>query len=143
MLLFVYGTMMQRGRNWPRLYEQGAVRIGDEFTTMDLFDLYIGHGNIAPLAVRNPGGLPIAGELYAVEDAKVLGSIDPCEGHPDMYRREPVTLLRFNEESHLAVYMYVYRHKIAVVDRRILPRDGDCDLNGLTVLRYDPSLIAA
>jgi gamma-glutamylcyclotransferase (GGCT)/AIG2-like uncharacterized protein YtfP len=107
MLLFVYGTLLRHGRNHPRLYEQGAIYIGD-FQTVDRFDMHLRQRDIVPLAVRNPeNGHPVAGELYAIDEG-AIDHIDLCEGHPNVYERQTVTLHNFNETNGLVVHMYVY-----------------------------------
>lgn len=132
MLLFVYGTMLTRGRNHTRLWEQGAIRIGDEeFLTTDPFDLFV-RPDLAPVAIRNwDSGLPVSGELFAItEDA--IEHIDLMEGHPTVYRREPVGVQGFDDRNTLVVYMYVYPGAPPEGSRRIIPVDG--------YLEYDPVL---
>lgn len=123
MLLFVYGTMMRAGRNHPRLWETGAVHIPGDFRTEDPFQMYLGYRNIAPLAVRDEHGFSVAGELYAVPGEKVIFDIDPCEGHPNLYRREIVKLYGIDHLD-IEVHMYVYVGEIIEKDRRILPVQG-------------------
>lgn len=118
MLLFVYGTMLSRGRNFKRLYECNAVRIGDEVETSDRFDLYMGSKNGAPCAVRNKNGWPIMGELYAVADEHVETIIDACEGHPTVYERQPVKLRGFDQTG-LTVQTYVYVRPIDCSDKKV------------------------
>lgn len=118
MLLFVYGTMLSRGRNFKRLYECNAIRIGDEFETSDRFDLYMGSKNGAPCAVRNENGWPLMGELYAVPDEYVETRIDGCEGHPTVYERQPVILRGFNQTG-LIIHTYIYVRAIDAADVKV------------------------
>lgn len=105
MLLFVYGTMLRRGRNHARLYERNAVYIG-VFRTKDKFDMYIRERGHVPLAVRaDLSGRPIEGELYAVPDEEIE-HIDMCEGHPNVYERQIVKLEGVTGLPD--VHMYVY-----------------------------------
>jgi gamma-glutamylcyclotransferase (GGCT)/AIG2-like uncharacterized protein YtfP len=128
MLLFVYGTMKRDGRNWPRLWMERAVFIG-EFTTDDQFDMFIRDPDGVPLAVHNPAGSSIAGDLFAILDDSI-DLIDQFEGHPRVYERQPVTLQGFNDLNDLVVYMYVYKQPIGKIDDPVTPRDG--------VLTYHP-----
>ncbi len=130
-LLFVYGTMKSPCRNWNRLYHAGAIKIGDQFQTKDRFVMYLGASVSAPYAVRIDGGLPIIGELYAITDDH-LPLIDSFEGHPTVYRREPVVLQGFNDTDRddLTVEMYVFVGELLPSDRPVLAVNG--------VLDYDP-----
>jgi gamma-glutamylcyclotransferase (GGCT)/AIG2-like uncharacterized protein YtfP len=130
MLLFVYGTMLRRGRNHQRLYDKRAIFIG-EFNTVDTFDMTIrGRGSV-PLGMRSAEGHPIAGELYAIDD-EMIGEIDAFEGHPIVYERQKVTLCDFNETNGLNVNMYVYVRLtlLAETETVVMPVNG--------VLRFTP-----
>jgi gamma-glutamylcyclotransferase (GGCT)/AIG2-like uncharacterized protein YtfP len=118
MLLFVYGTMLSRGRNFNRLYECNAIRIGEIFETLDRFDLYMGSKNGAPCAVRNDNGWPLLGELYAVPDQYVETIIDACEGHPTLYERQPVGVRGFDLTG-LTIYTYVYVREVDREDAQV------------------------
>lgn len=129
-LLFVYGTMLSRGRNHSRLYESRAIRIGDKFLTEDVFAMYLRSKNGAPCAVSpTPDrcyGFPIEGELYAVP-SEAVETIDAFEGHPYVYERKPVLLQGFRGAL---VEMYHY----------VKPLDSDPPLapDHEFILRYDP-----
>jgi len=130
-LLFVYGTMKSPCRNWNRLYHANALKIGNQFHTNDRFDMFLGASVSAPYAVRNEAGSPILGELYAINEDQ-LPLIDSFEGHPTVYRREPVALQGFNDRCRddLIVEMYVFVGELLPSDRSILAING--------VLDYDP-----
>ncbi len=130
MLLFIYGTMKAGGSNRALLLQQEPVFIG-EFHTRDRFALYIRRNDDLPIAVRGEAvDDPLRGELHEIADERVIAHLDPFEGHPDLYRREPVTLSGFNEAGDPTVWIYVFRQPVTAGDRRILPIDG--------LLRYDP-----
>ncbi len=125
--LFVYGTMMEQERNHSRLYEAGAMFVG-EFETLDTFRLYVMNRNDAPIAIRDPAGHRLEGELYVLPEGNISNYIDVMEGHPTIYRREPVSLVGFSPR--LDVEMYVYQHEPGPNDRRITP--------GILRVRYRP-----
>jgi gamma-glutamylcyclotransferase (GGCT)/AIG2-like uncharacterized protein YtfP len=138
-LLFVYGTMMSKGRNHARLWENHAIRIGNEtpseqaletgiFYTADTFCMYV-RPDGAPVAIPHISGHSIRGELYAVPN-DLIENIDLMEGHPDVYRRQLIVLREFNEANNLAVHMYIYQSEIEDF-RKISP-------NHDRVLYYDP-----
>jgi gamma-glutamylcyclotransferase (GGCT)/AIG2-like uncharacterized protein YtfP len=130
-LLFVYGTMMSRGRNHGRLYERWAIRIGDKYLTDTLFAMYSRAKNGAPCAVpANPDGFPIDGELYAVP-AEALAAIDEAEGSPYVYQRKPVLLRGFRGAP---VEMYHYVKPI----NSDLAGDAPVRPHPDHVLRYEP-----
>jgi gamma-glutamylcyclotransferase (GGCT)/AIG2-like uncharacterized protein YtfP len=105
-LLFVYGTMKMKFRNYPRLYEGGAVYIGNA-RTRERFQLWISDRKHAPLAIRDDNGFPIEGELYAINEKYVENVIDIFEGHPKLYQRQLIKI----ENCNLEVWMYVYLHE--------------------------------
>jgi gamma-glutamylcyclotransferase (GGCT)/AIG2-like uncharacterized protein YtfP len=104
MLLFVYGTMLRRGRNHTRLYERNAIYIG-EYRTTDLFRMHIRVRGQVPVAIRDDSGYPVAGELYAIPDDEIE-HVDACEGHPRVYERQTVELA--GVAGMPAIQMYVY-----------------------------------
>jgi gamma-glutamylcyclotransferase (GGCT)/AIG2-like uncharacterized protein YtfP len=131
-LLFVYGTMLQKGRNHSRLYEAQAIFLG-EAQTLDRFSLYVMERNGAPIAIRDADeGYPIKGELYAVLDEYIENIIDPMEGHPNYYRREPVEISWRDKNSAIwiMVNMYVFPHEPGERDRKVSPK--------ARVLAYEP-----
>lgn len=135
-LLFVYGTMLKKGRNHGRLFEAGAICLG-EAQTVRPFSLYVMDRNGAPIAIRDADeGYPVRGELYAVLNEAIMEIIDPMEGHPDYYRREWVSLnhLQFpgitREIVTVPAQMYVFQKEPLKNDRRVAPKGR--------VLAYDP-----
>jgi gamma-glutamylcyclotransferase (GGCT)/AIG2-like uncharacterized protein YtfP len=83
--VFVYGTLPSGEPNHGLLAEatcEGLARTAPEFDLVDL--------GAFPAMV--PGGATsVAGEVYAVGPL-TLARLDRLEGHPRLYRREPVRL---------------------------------------------------
>ena len=130
-LLFVYGTMMSRGRNHGRLYECRAIRIGNKYLTENLFEMYLRSKNGAPCAVpANSHGFPVEGELYAVP-AEAIAAIDTAEGSPYVYQRMPVLLREFRGAP---VEMYHYVKPLNTERQDEVPIRPHPD----HVLRYEP-----
>lgn len=103
--LFVYGTLM-RGQHNHRVLA-GARFVGpaltrDAFTLLDLGG--------CPALVTGPVSR-IVGEVFEVDEV-TLARCDRLEGHPTLYRREPVTL---DDGSKASTYRYVQGSRRAPV----------------------------
>lgn len=83
--LFVYGTLM-RGEARAS-YLCGARFIGEVNTAAEYGLLDLGH---YPGLVAG-GTTAVAGELYEV-DGTTMDALDRLEEHPDLYRRQPISL---------------------------------------------------
>jgi gamma-glutamylcyclotransferase (GGCT)/AIG2-like uncharacterized protein YtfP len=83
--LFVYGTLM-RGFGLNHLLRHATFR--GEAVLPGYKLLSFGH---FPAMVRSWGMGGVLGELYDVDGAD-MGAIDSVEGHPNFYRRMPVSV---------------------------------------------------
>jgi gamma-glutamylcyclotransferase (GGCT)/AIG2-like uncharacterized protein YtfP len=83
--IFVYGTLM-RGEPGADLLAAarflGAARTTPRYLLLDLG---------AYPALCEGGACAVAGELYELDEA-LLAAIDDYEGHPDLFRRAPISL---------------------------------------------------
>jgi gamma-glutamylcyclotransferase (GGCT)/AIG2-like uncharacterized protein YtfP len=70
--------------------------------TLDRFKMY-DMGSF-PAVAFDDGGLPVVGELYAVDDA-TLDLVDVLEGYPDHYNRKKVYL-----EVGVKAWIYFYEN---------------------------------
>jgi gamma-glutamylaminecyclotransferase len=83
-ILFVYGTLKRGERNHHRMRGQeflGAAATAPRYRVVDL--------GAHPGLVRDPNGLAIHGELFAV-DARGLAELDEFEEVPGPFVREPI-----------------------------------------------------
>lgn len=85
-LIFVYGTLKRAHGNYRLL--RTSKFIGEGVTVSDNWKMYDGG---FPM-VTSGGKFHVKGELFEVDDAKVLNNLDALEGHPDFFRRTPVTI---------------------------------------------------
>lgn len=84
-LVFVYGTLMNKAYDgWNKLQDA---------TTINKYVLFDGpYPSARPIDSNNlPNGF-IKGELYVLNDPKLLDYLDSYEGHPDYYKREKVKI---------------------------------------------------
>jgi gamma-glutamylcyclotransferase (GGCT)/AIG2-like uncharacterized protein YtfP len=90
MRLFVYGSLLSGERHSARMAGSrlvGQARTAAWYTLVD-FGEYP--------ALLEGGTTSVSGEVYEV-DAETLAALDAFEGHPDEYRRQPISLI--GEES--------------------------------------------
>lgn len=80
--VFVYGTL-KRGYGNHRLLAGRSIFIGDDSIAGKLFDL-------GPFPAAQKGEGKIYGEVWMI-GPHTLKSLDTLEGHPEFYKREPVT----------------------------------------------------
>ena len=98
--LFIYGTL-KRGKHNSHIM-QYADFVSDAWTD----DNYTLH--IAGLPFLVPGDGPaVRGELYDVDD-HMLGYLDRFEGHPNFYKRSPITVY-IEDGSSMKVETYIYQ----------------------------------
>ena len=86
MRLFVYGSLLSGERHSARLAGArllGPARTVARYTLVDC--------GLYP-ALLDGGTTSVSGEVYEV-DAETLAALDEFEGHPDEYRRQPVSLV--------------------------------------------------
>ena len=122
--LLVYGTMKRGFINHERLGRNRRY-FGEVVTAAPMFGMkscQTGGMYRAPVAYLG-GNLRVRGELYQIT-GDVLRNADMCEGHPDIYRRQPVRLQGRNQP----VWIYLY-----VGDRRNLGLEGVEQLPDQTV----------
>lgn len=86
MLVFVYGTLKSGRANHAVL--AGARRVADAITA-ERYALRLAG---LPMLDRDDPVSHVHGELYEVDDA-LLARLDAFEEHPEVYRREEVTVL--------------------------------------------------
>lgn len=84
-LLFVYGTLMRGEPNHPLL--DGCPFLGTGRTPPAFLLVDCG----AYPALVAAGSTAVVGELYQVDPA-TLAAVDDLEGHPHLYRRQPIPL---------------------------------------------------
>lgn len=105
MKLFVYGTL-KRG------FSNNSLLRGAEFISEDTIK---GHLYVGGVPFATPGTGVVHGEVFDVP-AALLPRLDFLEGHPDGYRRTPVTTLEGRD-----VEAYLWFH--GVETRELVP-DG-------------------
>lgn len=98
--VFVYGTL-KKGRGNDRLLN-GAKFLGNARTTSGAYTMYQGG---YPMVLAD-GLFHISGELYEVDNPKILESLDRLEGHPDFFHRHSVSVSDVHGQDHDA-FMYV------------------------------------
>ena len=84
-LIWVYGTLKRNHGNHQLL--EASTFLG-KATSEPVFTML--HLGGFPGIIRG-GETPISGELYEVDD-DTLKRLDRLEGHPNFYRREPITV---------------------------------------------------
>lgn len=107
-LVFVFGTLKQ---GFPNAATNRGARWPGNFRTEAAFPLYLVGERHVPWLLNAPGtGLPVIGEVYAVDEA-ALRDMDALErvGHPDGYVRQEITVVPVGIEpgSPLAVQAYL------------------------------------
>lgn len=96
--VFIYGTLKQnRGNSWLMT---DAKYLG-ECTTVGNYSLYV---QGLPFLVEGEGPT-VKGELYEVNDF-VMNYLDKFEGHPNFYKRSPITVLKNNKKVKAETYIY-------------------------------------
>jgi gamma-glutamylaminecyclotransferase len=91
-LVFVFGTLKQ---GFPNAATNRGARWPGNFRTEAAFPLYLVGERHVPWLLNAPGtGLPVIGEVYAVDEA-TLRDMDALErvGHPDGYVRQGITVV--------------------------------------------------
>lgn len=86
-ILFVYGTLKRGGRGHRFLATQEFLGEAATEPKYRLFDL----GTYPALVKDEVNGLPVKGELWAVDD-DCLADLDDYEFAPELYSREPVAI---------------------------------------------------
>jgi len=107
-LVFVYGTLKKGYGNYRIMKEAGGKFIGNAVT---LDNFYIMGGAGIPYVIESDDkefSSAICGELYKVKDFKPL---DILEGHPSLYKRELIEVVKENGEI-VEAWMYIYTGKI-------------------------------
>jgi gamma-glutamylcyclotransferase (GGCT)/AIG2-like uncharacterized protein YtfP len=69
-LVFVYGSL--RADYWNHEYLEGSPFMGSG-KTVENFDLWVHLWSAIPVAVPNPGGVPLIGEVYEVDQPTLDG----------------------------------------------------------------------
>ena len=87
MRIFVYGTLLTGFGNWERFLKDKAYYrgLGETLPVYTMLNLGSFPG------VIEGGSTAIKGEIFEV-DAQTLARLDRLEGHPNFYRRTPITL---------------------------------------------------
>jgi gamma-glutamylcyclotransferase (GGCT)/AIG2-like uncharacterized protein YtfP len=98
MMVFVYGSLKNGLSNHHIL--DGATYIGQGWTAPNFTMLNLGW---FPGVVLG-GTSQIEGELYEV-DERTLHRLDRLEGHPDFYRREPITIKTKDARVEAVIYL--------------------------------------
>lgn len=99
--VFVYGTLKRGGRNNGLLKSAEYLGTGHTIDSMSM-----GGTECVPFVTSYPESYPIFGELYQVDDP-TLRSLDRLEGHPDFYRRIPVSVRGVAPEQLTMAWIYV------------------------------------
>ncbi|MEQ8764569.1 MAG: gamma-glutamylcyclotransferase family protein [Planctomycetota bacterium] len=109
--MFVYGSLLPGEPSHGRL--SAAARLGEDRTLPEcsLFDL----GDWPALVLV--GASSVRGEVFEVKDSE-LSELDAFEGHPELFRRERLTLASGRE-----AFVYVFARDIAD-GARVIP-SGD------------------
>lgn len=90
--VFVYGSLLRGLGNHRLLDNDGAEFLGANVTAEHAFKMYeYARGAFPAVCRTDRDGDAIVGECYRV-NAATLARLDQLEGHPDFYRREPVTM---------------------------------------------------
>lgn len=99
--VFVYGTLKRGFRNHGRL--AGAKFLGS-FTTEERYQLLSKRveSGLAPVMLPD-GPYQVRGELYLISGS-VLKTLDLCEGHPFVYRRDQIYINGFDKPVNAYVY---------------------------------------
>ena len=115
--VFVYGTLMTGMRNHHRMEEDGIRLREAPVTLRGDYTMEVRRtsgGYLAPIIMENVPGDPrgiVHGELYEVDNTNLM-RLDMFEGHPDVYRREKVTVNYFptpnRKSKEIEVWTYVY-----------------------------------
>lgn len=106
--VFVYGTLMQGGRNSYLLSQENATLIAEKITTtsniffMFQFNSASSPGKFSPAVLPHGDGF-IQGEIYEVNEAG-LAALDKLEGNSDHYQREEVEL-----QNGSTAWMYILK----------------------------------
>jgi len=111
MLIFTYGTLRRGYGNHPLLGDSkylGDARTEPKFTMLNM-------GRFPGLVAS--GETAVVGELYEV-DEDVLAELDHLEGHPNFYRRSPITVI--GDSGELAVQAYLLRNEWLDTESRIV-----------------------
>ena len=90
MKMFFYGTL-KKGQCRSHVLEN-QIFCG-EATTKPKYKLY--SAGLFPCMVPNEDGKSIPGEVYEIDD-ECLARLDRIEGHPHLYKREPIELNEFD-----------------------------------------------
>lgn len=99
--VFVYGTLKRGGWNHGLLKSAEYLGTGHTVDSMAM-----GGTESVPFVTTSPESYPIFGELYRV-DEPTLQSLDRLEGHPDFYRRIPVSVRGIDPEQLTMAWIYV------------------------------------
>lgn len=95
--IFVYGTLMNGFGNHALLRGAEFIKSGRTPPSYTMYSL----GGFP--GVCEGGETAVVGEIYRVKNTEMLRRLDSLEGHPNWYRRTPITL-----EDGSEVEMYVY-----------------------------------
>lgn len=122
-ILFVYGTLKKGESNHDILScdlcqggHNSCYRFLGSARTIQRFDMYC--CGSYPIAVVNPLGAPIEGEVYEIND-QTLAFIDELEGHPDFYRRRQIVL----DTGHMA-WVYIWNREQLDFEQLVSPSGG-------------------
>lgn len=101
--VFVYGTLKKNFHNHRLLKD--AKFIG-EFRTEPCYQIFC-NGSFPYLIEASKNGDSIYGEVYEITTAE-RNACDRLEGHPRMYKRQPIKLIGIEDAE-----AYVYQHEVS------------------------------
>lgn len=106
-LVFVYGTLKRGHRNHRRL--DGAAFVSGAATVMP----YVLMAGRIPVMFEDDGtGVPVTGELYAMDDG-MLAMLDHFEGHPAWYCRERIAVRDLRTGQVCQAFAYLFQGPVS------------------------------
>jgi gamma-glutamylaminecyclotransferase len=100
MKFFVYGTLKKGYGNHGYLLDSKP--LGKAYSE-ERYTLYTCG---FPLAYKNPDGLPIEGEIYEVDNLRVVDELDRLEGNGHFYKRHERTFWLKETEEPVTAWVY-------------------------------------
>jgi gamma-glutamylaminecyclotransferase len=107
--VFVYGTLKRGYPNSPLL--EGSEFLGEAVTVLTYKAVTVPADNSFPVIMPDPSGKPVAGEIYAVDDA-TLARLDQLEREGRSYDRmmiDATLSLSNGERFNTQAFVYVGR----------------------------------
>jgi|APSaa5957512493_1039668.scaffolds.fasta_scaffold70672_1 gamma-glutamylcyclotransferase (GGCT)/AIG2-like uncharacterized protein YtfP len=98
--IFIYGTL-KKGECREECISGVFLGIRKTLPQYKLFNV----GSYPALIEDRKEGISIEGELWAVNE-ECLKNLDLIEGHPHLYKRQPVSLYQTDDEDVLLTYIF-------------------------------------